>query len=58
MQGYWTRHAAAGDPNGDGAVVWPGYTEATDEHLTLDLAIAAGSGHKTDACDFWGTIPF
>ena len=32
MVGYWTRFAAAGDPNGDGAPDWPAYDER-DRHL-------------------------
>jgi para-nitrobenzyl esterase len=59
IQGYWTRFAATGDPNGAGAVAWPPYTRAGDEHLTLDAEIAAGTGHKAAQCDFWDalTIP-
>lgn len=58
IQGYWSRFAATGDPNGGDAVAWPSYDEASDEHLTLDLVIAAGSGHKDEVCDFWDGIPF
>lgn len=58
MQGYWTRFAAAGDPNGADAVQWPAYEQASDEHLVLDLDIVAGSGHKAELCDLWDTIPF
>jgi carboxylesterase type B len=58
VMGYWTRFARTGDPNDAAAVAWPGYEEQTDEHLTLDLTIEAGSGLKKDKCDFWKTIPF
>jgi para-nitrobenzyl esterase len=56
IQGYWTRFARTGDPNGDGAVGWPRYDAATDEHLVLDQPIAAGSGHKAARCDFWDAL--
>ncbi len=48
---YWTRFAATGDPNGAGAVSWPGYDQATDRHLELGDTIAAGSGLYKEACD-------
>jgi para-nitrobenzyl esterase len=51
--GYWTRFAAAGDPNGAGAVPWPAYDPATDPYLQLDTPIAAGMGVRTAHCDFW-----
>ena len=51
VQGYWTRFAATGDPNGDGAVAWP--RADGDHHLVLDVTSAASSGLKTAQCDFW-----
>jgi len=53
IMGYWTRFAASGDPNGDGEVDWPGYQQASDQHLELGLSISSGSGLRADACDFW-----
>jgi len=35
MAGYWTRFATAGDPNGQGAVVWPDVRVAPDRLLEL-----------------------
>ncbi len=58
VQGYWTRFAAAGDPNGGGAVAWPAYAPSSDRHLGLDLTIEAGSGLRKDACDWLdGALP-
>jgi para-nitrobenzyl esterase len=56
IQGYWTRFAATGDPNGADAVAWPAYDATTDQHLTLDLTLGADSALKKDRCDFWDTI--
>ncbi len=36
MVGYWTRFAAAGDPNGDSAPDWPAYDRETDTWMVLD----------------------
>jgi para-nitrobenzyl esterase len=52
MQGYWTRFAATGDPNGASAVAWPKYAASSDQHLGLDLTIEAGSGLRKEACDW------
>lgn len=53
MGGYWSRLAAGGDPNGDGAVAWPRYDAVKDSYLGLDDTIAAGEGVRTAQCDFW-----
>ncbi len=36
MAGYWTRFAATGDPNGDGAPEWPEYEAESDTWMVLD----------------------
>lgn len=36
MAGYWTRFAAGGDPNGDGAPEWPEYAGESDTWMMLD----------------------
>ena len=36
MAGYWTRFAATGDPNGDGAPEWPEYDGDSDTWIVLD----------------------
>lgn len=51
--GYWSRLAAGGDPNGEGAVAWPLYDATKDSFLQLDDTIAAGEGVRTAQCDFW-----
>lgn len=56
LQGYWSRHADAGDPNGNGAFAWPKYDEATDENIVLDLTVSKESGLHADLCDFWDGI--
>jgi para-nitrobenzyl esterase len=52
VEGYWTRLAATGDPNGAGAVAWPAYAAATDPYLELGSAIQTGAGLSTADCDF------
>lgn len=56
MQGYWTRFAETGDPNGDGAFAWPAYDSIGDEHLRIDLEIIPGTAHLAAKCDFWDGI--
>ena len=51
--GYWSRFAATGNPNGDGAPDWPRAKAGSDPYLKLDTTIAAGDGVRTAQCDFW-----
>jgi len=51
IMGYWTRFAATGDPNGDGAPEWPAHDAVTDQHLELGDEIQPGSGLYKAACD-------
>jgi para-nitrobenzyl esterase len=51
IMGYWSRFAATGDPNGDGAPLWPKYERATDVHLRLGDTIGTATGLYKDACD-------
>jgi hypothetical protein len=44
MDGYWSRLAATGDPNGAGAVAWPRYDAGTDPVLLLDDTQQPGAG--------------
>jgi para-nitrobenzyl esterase len=54
IQGYWTRFAATGNPDGDG-VPWPAH-DASDQLIAFDVPVAARAGYKTAACDFWDAL--
>ncbi len=56
MEGYWTRFARTGDPNGDGAVMWSAYDRATDKHLVLAANVREVAHYKDAVCDFWDAI--
>jgi para-nitrobenzyl esterase len=57
MQGYWTAFANKGDPNGSGAPMWPAYTAAGDQDMTLNLPTSmVESAHDKANCDFWDGI--
>jgi para-nitrobenzyl esterase len=51
IMGYWTRFAATGDPNGEGAPEWPIYEATSDQHLELGDEIRPGAGLYREACD-------
>jgi para-nitrobenzyl esterase len=53
IQGYWTRLARDGDPNGDGAVAWPRYEDASDRRLSLDVPISVVDGFRRPECEMW-----
>ncbi|MET0596198.1 MAG: carboxylesterase family protein [Polyangiaceae bacterium] len=50
MGGYWTRFAAAGDPNGNQAASWPRFNLQSDAHLRIDDTSQAGSGWHAAEC--------
>ncbi len=52
MMNYWVRFAKTGDPNGDGAVRWPAYDQASDRHLILGAPVSVGQGLRAKTCDF------
>jgi para-nitrobenzyl esterase len=56
MEGYWTRFAQGGDPNGSPDPMWPAYTSAGDQNLNLDTPITVGTGLEKANCDFWDNI--
>jgi len=56
IQGYWTRFAATGDPDGEGAVDWPAYDAGGDHHLVIDSDVVVGSGLRAANCDFWDAL--
>ncbi len=56
MLGYWTRLAAKGDPNGNGAETWPAFDTASEENILLDLPLSVVTNHAEARCDFWDSI--
>jgi para-nitrobenzyl esterase len=52
-QGYWTRFATTGDPNGANMPIWPAYDTSSDQHLVLKNPPSSGSGLSKSDCDFW-----
>ncbi len=56
MQGYWGRMAALGNPNGEGAFLWPQYDVASDENIVLDLDLTITSDLKEAECDFFDSL--
>jgi para-nitrobenzyl esterase len=58
MMAYWTRFAAAGNPNGGGAPYWPRFRPASQKVQTL---VPDGTGPRAGFaaehhCAFWSTI--
>jgi para-nitrobenzyl esterase len=53
MRGYWTRFAHTGDPNGDGALQWPRYEDATDLRLNFSAENSILSGFRRQQCELW-----
>ncbi len=56
IQGYWTRFAATGDPNGAMAIQWTSYTMMGDAHLSIADPPIAGDGVQTARCDALAAI--
>jgi carboxylesterase type B len=55
MQGYWTRFAHAGDPNGSSALAWPKFTPDGERHIVFDRELRTGEHHLESECDFWAS---
>lgn len=55
LLGYWTRFAATGDPNGDGAPMWPTYG-AGEPILRINAAPTVERGWRTSECDAWDLV--
>jgi para-nitrobenzyl esterase len=53
MQGYWTRFARTGDPNGDGALEWPLYNDATHRRINFDVENSVLTGFRREDCELW-----
>jgi carboxylesterase type B len=56
LQGYWTQFASTGDPNSDGAVVWPRYDDATDQRINFGDGVSVLSGFRRPECEFWWSV--
>ncbi len=57
MGARWSRFALTGTPDDPlSTLSWPAYDATTDLHLTFDLPLSTGSGHKKERCDFWDGI--
>jgi para-nitrobenzyl esterase len=56
IEGYWTRFATTGDPNGGSDPNWPAYATAGDTNINLDTAITVDSGLEKSSCDFWDNL--
>jgi para-nitrobenzyl esterase len=56
IEGYWTRFAATGNPNGGSDPNWPAYATAGDTNIDLDTTITTGSGLEKSSCDFWDSL--
>jgi len=56
MNAYWSRFAAKGDPNFDGApATWPAFTVDSDKRLQLDPGWAELTDFHAADCAFWRT---
>jgi para-nitrobenzyl esterase len=56
MQGYWTRFARTGDPNGEGALEWPRYDDATDQRINFAPESSILSSFRREQCELWWDI--
>ena len=53
MQGYWSRFATSGDPNGGGAPQWPKFDAARGNRLNLDLDPDVVEQFRAERCALW-----
>jgi para-nitrobenzyl esterase len=53
----WTRFAKTGDPNGPGALRWPKYSVASEQHMVFDATPSIGAGLARATCDVLDTLP-
>ena len=56
MQGYWTRFARSGDPNGDGALEWPRYSDAEDRRINFNAENTIVSDFRRPQCEFFWSL--
>ena len=55
LQGYWTRFATTGDPNGTGTT-WQAWEASRDNVLELGTQIRMLDGVATARCDLWDSL--
>jgi para-nitrobenzyl esterase len=53
MQGYWSRLARSGDPNGNGAPVWDAFLPERGNRLNLDLDPNPVEAFRAERCALW-----
>jgi para-nitrobenzyl esterase len=56
VQGYWSRFARTGDPNGDGAANWPQTEANASPLLSLDTTVSAVNDPFQGDCDFFDSL--
>jgi len=53
---YWTQFATSGNPNSPLTVMWPQYTNSTDQNINLNLQVTVQQNLKKVNCDWWDTV--
>jgi para-nitrobenzyl esterase len=53
MQRYWTRFAAAGDPNGGSDLAWPKFTATSNQRMQFTLTPSVVTNFRAAECTFW-----
>jgi para-nitrobenzyl esterase len=53
MQGYWSRFARSGDPNGDAAPEWPMFNTDLGNRLNLDMDPNVVDNFRSEYCALW-----
>ncbi|HLK41500.1 MAG TPA: carboxylesterase/lipase family protein [Polyangiaceae bacterium] len=53
MERYWTRFAAAGDPNGGSDLMWPKFSAMNDQRMQFTLMPSVVTGFRSAECMFW-----
>ena len=57
MERYWTRFAAAGDPNGGMDLAWPKFSAQNDQRIQFALPAATIlTAFRQSECDFWMSL--
>jgi para-nitrobenzyl esterase len=53
MERYWTRFAAAGDPNGGSDLMWPQFSAMNDQRMQFAMQPSVVTGFRSTECNFW-----